>query len=217
MRGFQTPRQSRFKAHKTSANPYEQSASYIYAGNTVSDLCFFSLGTCTPPKAQDVGSPQPGPAFRCEMSLGVCGLGLYPTPLTAARIVAQEQFCRLARAHFWGRTTTRTPPISKQASALDSSRYTTTLNPPHHGLVLTGTPESAGINRHVVLRSSGLPTRRRPQAWIAISVARGAGYPWHIGSSPLDELNKLAWEQTKVTGTATGDTIAVKSVTAAAK
>jgi hypothetical protein len=33
----------------------------------------------------------------------------------------------------------------------------------------------------------------------------------------LDTLNKLAWEQAKVTGTATGDTIAVKSVTSAAK
>lgn len=33
----------------------------------------------------------------------------------------------------------------------------------------------------------------------------------------LDELNKLAWEQAKVTGTASGDTISVKSVTAAAK
>jgi hypothetical protein len=33
----------------------------------------------------------------------------------------------------------------------------------------------------------------------------------------LDTLNKLAWEQAKVTGTATGDTIAVKSVTSVAK
>jgi hypothetical protein len=31
----------------------------------------------------------------------------------------------------------------------------------------------------------------------------------------LDELNKLAWEQAKVTGTARGDTISVKSVAAA--
>ena len=29
------------------------------------------------------------------------------------------------------------------------------------------------------------------------------------------ELNKLAWQQAKVTGTANGDTISVKSVTAA--
>jgi hypothetical protein len=33
----------------------------------------------------------------------------------------------------------------------------------------------------------------------------------------LDELNKLAWEQAKVTGTASGDIISVKSVTAAPK
>jgi hypothetical protein len=31
----------------------------------------------------------------------------------------------------------------------------------------------------------------------------------------LEELNKLAWEQAKVAGTANGDTISVKSVTAA--
>jgi hypothetical protein len=31
----------------------------------------------------------------------------------------------------------------------------------------------------------------------------------------VDELNKLAWEQAKVTGTANGDTISVKSVAAA--
>ena len=31
----------------------------------------------------------------------------------------------------------------------------------------------------------------------------------------LDELNKLAWEQAKVTGTASGDTISVKAVAAA--
>jgi hypothetical protein len=31
----------------------------------------------------------------------------------------------------------------------------------------------------------------------------------------LDELSKLAWEQAKIIGTANGDTIAVKSVTAA--
>ncbi|HEY4766402.1 MAG TPA: hypothetical protein VIH75_22215 [Candidatus Sulfotelmatobacter sp.] len=33
----------------------------------------------------------------------------------------------------------------------------------------------------------------------------------------LNELNKLAWQQAKVTGTANGDTISVKSVTAAPK
>jgi hypothetical protein len=31
----------------------------------------------------------------------------------------------------------------------------------------------------------------------------------------LDKLDKLAWEEAKVTGTANGDTISVKSVTAA--
>jgi hypothetical protein len=34
-------------------------------------------------------------------------------------------------------------------------------------------------------------------------------------NAALDQLNKLAWEQVKVTGTANGDTISVKAVTAA--
>ncbi len=37
----------------------------------------------------------------------------------------------------------------------------------------------------------------------------------HSDKTTLDELNKLAWEQAKVTGTANGDTISVKSVSAA--
>jgi hypothetical protein len=58
-------------------------------------------------------------------------------------------------------------------------------------------------------------------------VKKGAKYAlvvgdkvYNLGTSDqaaLDELNKLAWEQAKVTGTANGDTIAVKSVTSAAK
>ena len=58
-------------------------------------------------------------------------------------------------------------------------------------------------------------------------VKKGAKYALVVGDkvynldtsdqAALDELNKLAWEQAKVTGTANGDTIAVKSVTSAAK
>jgi hypothetical protein len=56
-------------------------------------------------------------------------------------------------------------------------------------------------------------------------VEHGAKYALVVGDkvytldtsdkATLIELNKLAWEQAKVTGTAEGDTIAVKSVTAA--
>jgi hypothetical protein len=53
-------------------------------------------------------------------------------------------------------------------------------------------------------------------------VQKGANYALIVGDkiytlktsdkATLDELNKLAWEQAKVTGTASGDTISVKSV-----
>jgi len=56
-------------------------------------------------------------------------------------------------------------------------------------------------------------------------VQKGANYALVVGDkvytlktsdkATLDELNKLAWEQAKVTGTATGDTISVQSVAAA--
>jgi hypothetical protein len=56
-------------------------------------------------------------------------------------------------------------------------------------------------------------------------VKRGAKYALVVGDkvytldtsnkTNLDELDKLAWEEAKVTGTANGDVISVKSVTAA--
>jgi hypothetical protein len=56
-------------------------------------------------------------------------------------------------------------------------------------------------------------------------VQKGANYALVVGpkvyilktsdQAALDELNKLSWEQAKVMGTASGDTIAVKSVAAA--
>ena len=64
-----------------------------------------------------------------------------------------------------------------------------------------------------------------PAACVRACVQKGANYALVVGDkvytlntsdkATLDELNKLAWEQAKVTGTASGDTIAVKSVTAA--
>jgi hypothetical protein len=55
-------------------------------------------------------------------------------------------------------------------------------------------------------------------------VQKGAKYALVVGDkvytldtsdqATLDKLNKLAWGQAKVTGTATGDAISVKSVTA---
>jgi hypothetical protein len=64
-----------------------------------------------------------------------------------------------------------------------------------------------------------------PAACVRACVQKGAKYALVVGDkvytlstsdqAALDELNKLAWEQAKVTGTASGDTISVKSVTAA--
>ena len=66
-----------------------------------------------------------------------------------------------------------------------------------------------------------------PADCVRACVKKGAKYALVVGDkvytldtsdqAALDELNKLAWEQAKVTGTANGDTIAVKSVASAAK
>ena len=64
-----------------------------------------------------------------------------------------------------------------------------------------------------------------PADCVRACVQKGANYALVVGDkvytlntsdkATLDELNKLAWEQAKVTGAASGDTIAVKSVAAA--
>jgi hypothetical protein len=64
-----------------------------------------------------------------------------------------------------------------------------------------------------------------PAACVRACVQKGANYALVVGDkvytletkdqAALDTLNKLAWEDAKVTGTANGDTISVKSVTAA--
>jgi hypothetical protein len=64
-----------------------------------------------------------------------------------------------------------------------------------------------------------------PAACVRACVQKGAKFALVVGDkvytldtsdqAALDKLNKLAWEQAKVTGTANGDTIAVNSVTAA--
>ncbi len=64
-----------------------------------------------------------------------------------------------------------------------------------------------------------------PAACVRACVQKGAKYALVVGDkvytldtsdqATLAKLNKLAWEQAKVTGTADGDTISVKSVTAA--
>ncbi len=66
-----------------------------------------------------------------------------------------------------------------------------------------------------------------PADCVRACVQKGAQYALVVGDkvytlstsdqAALDELNKLAWEQAKVTGTANGDTISVKSVSSAAK
>jgi hypothetical protein len=63
-----------------------------------------------------------------------------------------------------------------------------------------------------------------PAACVRACVKKGAKYALVVGDkvytldtsdqATLDTLNKLAWEQAKVTGTADGATISVKSVTA---
>ena len=64
-----------------------------------------------------------------------------------------------------------------------------------------------------------------PATCVRACVQKGAKYALVVGDkvytldtsdqATLDKLNKLAWEQAKVTGTASGETISVKSVTAA--
>ena len=64
-----------------------------------------------------------------------------------------------------------------------------------------------------------------PADCVRACVQKGAKYSLVVGDkvyaldtsdkTALAELNKLAWEQATVTGTANGDTISVKSVTAA--
>ena len=64
-----------------------------------------------------------------------------------------------------------------------------------------------------------------PAACVRACVQKGAKYALIVGDkvytldtsdhAALDNLSKLAWEEAKVTGTANGDTISVKSVTAA--
>ena len=64
-----------------------------------------------------------------------------------------------------------------------------------------------------------------PVDCVRACVQKGAKYALVVGDkvyaldtsdqAALDKLNKLAWEEAKVTGTANGDTISVKSVTAA--
>ena len=64
-----------------------------------------------------------------------------------------------------------------------------------------------------------------PADCVRACVQKGAKYALVVGDkiytistsdqASLDELNKLAWEQATVTGTANGDTISVKSVAAA--
>jgi hypothetical protein len=64
-----------------------------------------------------------------------------------------------------------------------------------------------------------------PAACVRACVQKGAKYALVVGDkvyaldtsdqAALDNLSKLAWEEPKVTGTANGDIISVKSVTAA--
>ena len=92
--------------------------------------------------------------------------------------------------------------------------------------------EIAGTRRvelltSTVYRLDASPAGIAPADCVRACVQKGANYALVVGDkvytlktsdkAALDELNKLDWEQAKVTGTASGDTISVKSVAAAAK
>ena len=90
---------------------------------------------------------------------------------------------------------------------------------------------AAGTQSFTGKVSDAMCGAKHPEAGIAPAdcvracVQKGANYALVVGDkvytlktsdkAALDELNKLAWEQAKVTGTASGDTISVKSVAAA--
>ena len=87
--------------------------------------------------------------------------------------------------------------------------------------VAAGTPQTFTGKISGAKHTEGLA----PAACVRACVQKGAKYALVVGDkvytldtsdqATLDTLNKLAWEQAKVTGTAEGATISVKSVTAA--
>ncbi|MGA8618180.1 MAG: hypothetical protein WB660_06610 [Candidatus Sulfotelmatobacter sp.] len=92
-------------------------------------------------------------------------------------------------------------------------------------LVAAGTQTFTGKVSDAMCGAKHSEGNLTPAACVRACVQKGANYSLVVGDKvytletkdqvALDELNKLAWEQAKVTGTANGDTISVKSVTAA--
>jgi hypothetical protein len=92
-------------------------------------------------------------------------------------------------------------------------------------LVAAGTQTFTGKISDAMCGAKHSEGNLTPAACVRACVQKGAKYALVVGDkiynlstsdqASLDELNKLAWEQAKVTGTANGDTISVKSVSAA--
>jgi hypothetical protein len=92
-------------------------------------------------------------------------------------------------------------------------------------LVAAGTQTFTGKVSDVMCGAKHTEAGIAPAACVRVCVQKGAKYALVVGDkiytlstsdqASLDELNKLAWEQATVTGTANGDTISVKSVVAA--
>ncbi len=113
---------------------------------------------------------------------------------------------RLGRLQVWMATITLAGALSVLPAMATGTRTLT-------GKVsdaMCGSKHSAGID---------------PATCVRACVQKGAKYALVVGDkvytletpsqAEKDELNKLAWEQAKVTGTVNGNTIDVKSVTAA--
>ena len=92
-------------------------------------------------------------------------------------------------------------------------------------LVAVGTQTFTGKVSDAMCGAKHSEGNLAPAACVRACVQKGAKYALVVGDkiytistsdqASLDELNKLAWEQATVTGTANGDTISVKSVAAA--
>jgi hypothetical protein len=92
-------------------------------------------------------------------------------------------------------------------------------------LIAGGTPTFTGKVSDAMCGAKHSEGNIAPADCVRVCAQKGAKYALVVGDKvytlstsdqvALDELNKLAWQQVKVTGTANGDTISVKTVAAA--
>src|SRR3981189_340851 len=93
------------------------------------------------------------------------------------------------------------------------------------GMAAGGTQTFTGKVSDAMCGAKHMEGGLAPAACVRACVQKGAKYALVVSDkvytldtsdkAALDELNKLAWQQATVTGTANGDTISVKSVTEA--